>query len=396
MPMSRYVEDVFLDFYNLCIAQSIQLQTHDRSVCDSFVQNIGSKKNLTEKQANFLLRILKKYQQDCEKKNLLVSDVLENPQWRNPFRVLDQTKSISVEIDEKKTLWAILKIPFSLKEKLDELIDLKDYKHSIWDPDRQVRKIKFYNCNLIELNEFADSYSLVKNESFLAAISEVEEVWQNQESIRPSSIIVDGKISLINASEAALEYWTNNVTGSIDNDIFLAKNIGYPLSLDRKPQTIVEKISSSQHTEFWIKDTENILELFRAVKGKIAIIVNKDNLSVQWVKQFSTEIQNNIPEAKIKICFRYEKSEDPKMKFNDWIKDSGYGGNVEEGDIYFFQGKPAKWLFSKDHDVKIIVTNSLFPIPSSIAQDWMHSHPCVIYLGDQKASQMRDKNIVEL
>jgi hypothetical protein len=53
-------------------------------------------------------------------------------------------------------------------------------------------------------------------------------------------------------------------------------------------------------------------------------------------------------------------------------------------------------LFSRDHDVKIILTNSLFPIPSSIAQDWMQSHPCVIHIGDQKASRMRDKNIVEL
>jgi hypothetical protein len=394
--MTRHVEDVFLDFYDLCISQNILLQSQDITVCDNFVQNIETKKYFTEKQANFLLRILKKYQKECEKKKLLIDDVLENPQWKYPFRVLDQTKSIAIEKDDKKTLWIVLKIPFNLKEKLDELIDQRDYKHSVWDPDRQVRKIKFYNCNIIELNEFADNHGLIKDQSFLTVLSEVEEIWQYQDQAIPSSVLVGGQISLMNASEEAIEYWNDNHTGSLDRDMFLAKSIGYPLILDRKPSTILEKISSSQHTEFWIKDIENIFKLLRIIKRKIAVIVNKDDHSVQWIKQISKEIQNNIPEAKIKICFRYEKSEDPKIKFNDWIKENGYGGNVEEGDIYFFQGKPAKWLFSKNHDVKMILTNSLYPIPSSIAQDWMNTHSCVIYLGDHKASLIKDKNIVEL
>ena len=395
MPI-KCVEDVFLDFYDLCISQTVLLQSQDISICDSFVQNIETKKHFTEKQANFLLRILKKYQSDCEKNDLAIGDTLENPQWRHPFRVIDQTKSIAIEIDEKKTPWVILKIPFNLKEKLDNLIDHTDYKNSIWDPERQVRKVRFYNCNLIELNEFADNNGLIKDESFLIALSEIEEIWQGQDQIIPSSVVLEDQVSLINASESVREYWNDNQSGLLDHDMFLAKSIGYPVILDHKPATIIEKISSSQHTAFWVKDLENVFKLFHTVKGKIAIVTNKDNLSVQWVRSFSEEIKTNVPEAKIRICFRYEKSEDPKMKFNDWIKENGYGGNVDEGNIYFFQGRPAKWLFSRDHDVKIILTNSLFPIPSSIAQDWMQSHPCVIHIGDQKASRMRDKNIVEL
>jgi hypothetical protein len=395
MPI-KYVEDAFLDFYDLCISQSIILQSQDISICDSFFQNIETKKYFTEKQANFLLRILKKYQRNCEDKNLSISDILENPQWRHPFRVLDQTRSISIETDEKKTLWIILKIPFNLKEKLDLIIDQRDYKYSIWDPDRQVRKIQFYNCNLIELNEFADNYGLVKDESFLTVLSEVEEIWQNQDQVTHSSMIFENQVSLNNASESAKDYWNNNRSGFLDYDMFLAKNIGYPLILDHKPSTVIEKISNSQHTAFWTKDIENILELFCVVKGKIAIIVNKDTLSLQWIKSLAGEIKTKIPESKIRICFRYEKIEDPKIKFNDWIKENGYGGNVDEGTVYFFQNKPAKWLFSKDHEVKIILTNSLFPIPSSVTQDWMNTHPCVIYLGDQKASLIKDKNIVEL
>jgi hypothetical protein len=98
--------------------------------------------------------------------------------------------------------------------------------------------------------------------------------------------------------------------------------------------------------------------------------------------------------TEIRVCFRLDKDED--HGFNQWVKDSGYGGKVEGGKIFIFQNKPPKWLFSENIDVKIILTNSLYPVPSTTTQTWMDTHTCVCFVGDIKASHVKEKKIVEL
>jgi hypothetical protein len=89
-----------------------------------------------------------------------------------------------------------------------------------------------------------------------------------------------------------------------------------------------------------------------------------------------------------------DKNED--KGFNQWVKDNQIGGSVEGGKLFIFQNKPAKWLFTNDIDVKIILTNSLYPVPSVTTQTWMDTHTCVCFVGDVKASHFKEKNIVEL
>ena len=105
-------------------------------------------------------------------------------------------------------------------------------------------------------------------------------------------------------------------------------------------------------------------------------------------------ILHDVPPTDIRICFRQDKIED--RGFNQWVKDNGYGGKVEGGKIFIFQNKPPKWLFSDGIDVKIILTNSLYPVPSAITQAWMESHTCVCFVGDIKAAHIKDKKIAEL
>ena len=94
--------------------------------------------------------------------------------------------------------------------------------------------------------------------------------------------------------------------------------------------------------------------------------------------------------------YRLNKEED-KFGFNQWVKDNELGGPVDDGKIFIFQQKPPKWLFSREVPVKIIVTNSLYPLPSNITQSWMDSHTCVCFVGEVKASRnTKDNKIVEL
>ena len=97
MLPSQYVEDIFLQFYDLAAIDQIVLQPQDHTACSSFYSAIIQGKELTQNQANFILKLLSKYQSSLKKSSLDYTDALQNPQWRTSFRILDLSKKIFVE-----------------------------------------------------------------------------------------------------------------------------------------------------------------------------------------------------------------------------------------------------------------------------------------------------------
>ncbi len=396
MLKSRYVEDLFLEFKDLCDRKNIALHHQDDLAAASFYNVLTNGNQLTKNQGNFIIKILQKYRMFAKMAGLDFEDALDNPQWKTNFRVLDLTKKISVEKDEQGEMWICVKFPFALKEVFEkEILPVtKDYSSSIWDPDRKIRRLKFYNFNLVEIFEFATKHNFEVDDTFMIALGEVEEIWQNEEEIAPYCIKHFGStVDLCNASEEVTQWWNEHRTCVQAHDLLTAKAMGFPLK--ETPENLVEKIASSAGTQFWLKNLDQFFEIQKSVNGVVAVILNKGETSQSWVKEFCAEAEKNrIDTGEIRVCFRLDKDED--KGFNQWVKDSGYGGKVEGGKIFIFQNKPPKWLFSDNIDVKIIVTNSLYPVPSTTTQTWMDTHTCVCFVGDIKASHIKDKKIVEL
>jgi len=395
MSNYRFIEDIFLEFYQESMTGSIGLNHQDDSVSSSFYFVILQDRQFTAKQAAYLLKILKKYSVASQKIGLDYSSELLDPKWKKEFRIIDNTKSVSVEKDSDN-IWLVLKLPFALKEKLDKLLNEKSYnRYSHWDHDRQVRKISLNHCNVILLNDFFVENNFIRDESFMDVLSTVEEIWQHQDSVLPRSKVLNSKVELYNATESAVDWWSENKFNDVYKDLFLAKSIGYYLDLEGKvPQTDIEKICSSNSNSFRFKSIDKFFNFYEKVNGKIAVILNKDKESISWTKDFTKVASKYVEDHEIKICFRLDKKED--QEFNQWIKDSGFGGKVDNGKIFIFLGKPAKWIFSQNYNIDIILSNTLYPIPSSITQDWMTSHHCVCYTGEYKASQLKDETIVNL
>ena len=396
MLKSSFVEDIFLEFVDLCDNKNIQLQHQDQSAANSFFVVLSTNGQLTKNQANFIIKILQKYKMYAKLAGLDYSLLLENPEWRTDFRILDMSRKIFVEKDQDNEIWICAKFPFALKEVFDKEISpiFKDFGSSIWDPERKIRKMKFYNFNLIEVYEFAHKHNFEIDDTFMVALADVEEIWQNSENIVPYCEKHFGAtVDLINASPETVEWFDRHRIGELANDMLLAKSMGYPLK-DR-PETLVEKIASSKHTQFWMKSLDQFFEVYKDTKGTTAVILNKGDNLEEWVKQFTIAAHvNGVPSQDIRVCFRQDKDTD--RGFNQWVKDNGYGGKVEGGNIFIFQNKPPKWLFSDSIDVKIILTNSLYPVPSATTQAWMESHTCVCFVGDIKAAHIKDKKIAEL
>jgi hypothetical protein len=124
-------------------------------------------------------------------------------------------------------------------------------------------------------------------------------------------------------------------------------------------------------------------------------VLDRTGNTLAWLDQFVRDVDNaGISRNDIRVCFRESKESDTGV--NSWIKSNSVGGKVEDGKILIFEYKPAKWLFKQSEDVKMLVTNNLYPPTNQLTKDWFESHPCVIYLGDIKPSEQRGQQIVEL
>lgn len=391
MLSSEFVEDIFIKFCGLFHAGKIPIQPHDVSVIMNFEMIILEKKSLTSNQGNFLIKILQKYQNFSILGGLDYSIHLENPVWKETFRILDLSKRIFVEKDEENNIWVCLKFPYQLKKHFEEEFQSESNQFS-WDNENKIRKIRIYNCNLISVYEFCKKNAFEIDESFIEALAQVEEIWESQENLIPHSSSYGDSVMLFNACAEAAGFFEEK-RSKYHNDLLLAKSMGFKLT--GKPKNLIEKISASDENHFWIKDFKKYFDLIDQIDGKIAVILDRSSDILGWLKLFSDHaIEYGINPRDIKVCFREEKHSSTGI--NDWIRENGYGGKVEEGKILIFLQKPAKWLFKDVENVKIVTTTSIYPSPNPIARDFINSHPCVIYLGDIKPSEKKEQKIVEL
>jgi hypothetical protein len=396
MLKSSFIEDIFVDFFDLVDADVITLQAQDYSAASSFYHVLIDNKELTQNQGNYLLKILQKYKFLSASAGLDYQSVIENPTWKNKFRVIDLTKKLFIRVDENNSPEVCIKFPYQLKKQFeDEFENNLDSRKtgSVWDPDEKFRVVSIYNINLIQLYEFATKHNFVIDETFMIALGQIEEIWQHSENLIPLATVNDGQILLENANSDSQEYFDSKKTDKFLNNALLAKSMGYPLNIT--PVTAFEKIICSKENVFWVKDNNSLFSFYKEIDGKICIILDRTANNLDWIQKFVADAdQLDIPREHIRVCFRENK--DSKTGLNEWVKTAGVGGKVEDGRILIFEFKPAKWLFKNADDVKMLVSNNLYPSTNSIARDWLSTHPCVIYLGDIKPSEQKGHKIVEL
>lgn len=391
MHIPTHIEDIFEEFYKLVLTDQIPIQHQDLSACYSFYETIIVGNLLTENQQRYILKILDKYKLFSAALALDYQSAIADPKWKNPIRIIDKSKKAWVEEEEENT-YICLRFPFQLKEIFEKEFE-HTYKNSVWDHARRIRKVSIYNINLLSLNEFLIAHKFEIDDSFSIALSQCEEIVNQQDQIIPSFDIVDNNIVLINASSETEQWWEENKSQSLDTNILLAKSMGFKLITT--PTTTVEQIAAADTNQFWIDDLNKFLNLVDSIEGKICILIDRVSDAKAWIQSFVDAASNaNVSRNSIKVCFRENKNE--KTGFNEWVKAYGLGGPVDEGKILIFQHKPAKWLFKDPQSVKILATNNLYPSTNAVTKDWFNTHPCVIYIGNIKPAKSRNTKIVQL
>lgn len=396
MTSAIYIEDLLLELNTSDTGFHSIMSWSDAIVCHSIVNRIEKDERITASQSKLLLKLLAKYHVHYAAIGIDYTSLINNPIWKNSFRQLDNTRSITIFKDEDSKLWYKIKIPYSLNETFHEEILKGNSRKTVWDSETKTRNIPFYDYSIFEILDFANKHKFEIDDTVIAAQNFVEEVLVQEDSLFPHSVIENNKVVLKNAPEDAITYWDKNQSFDVNKDMFLAKSMGFPVKFEIKPKTIIERICQSDDTFFWIKSNRDFFSLHKSLKGVTCVLLDRNTQNIiEWLESFVKDAENSgISRTDIRVCFRENK--DSSVPLNDWVRENNLGGPVDGAKILIFKHKPAKWLFTNDIDVKVIVTNSYTPVNDALVAAWLDSHHCRCYLGEIKPTVLRTQKIVSV
>jgi hypothetical protein len=373
-----------------------KLSNNSVDVFYSLMSAIDIYNALTVNQGHLLIKLFSENKKIISE-TVNIEPLLAFPVWKYKFRILDITKSVSIEKDDIGKLWILLKFPYQLIKDFEESISVdKAFQEVAWDAERRLKKLNFYDFNIIAINEFVIKHDFFIDNTFVEAVNRVEEIWQQEYKFKPYSVIENNKVVLQNAVTDALTYFNQYRTEELNQDLFLAKSMGFVATLDHPPVSVVEKIASDSHSHFWMKSNKEFFQLYQEVDSLTAIIIDRNTKDVlHWLTQFLKAAKDaGVNTDEFRVCYRESKNN--KIMLNDWIKENNLGGSVESGKLFIFLQKPAKWIFSKKVDIKIIGTNSYSSVTDMPTAAWMVSHPCVCYISNIRPTKIRNKQIASL
>jgi hypothetical protein len=397
MLKSNYIEDIFIEFYRRFLNLFPLTYGQEMDALHSFYELCVDSKPFTEKQAGYMIMLMKKFKHDVCEQDFDYNDAIITPKFKNPFRVIDSNKKIYIDKASDGKISICFKFPFGFKATFDKEITecVRNRNTGTYDSELQVRKISFFDVNPISVYEFAVKYHFEIDDSIMYAVAETETAWGNIDHLTPTSTVVENNVIFGGKNEISHEFFAEHSTKNISKNLFLSKTMGYPVSLGRTPTTVLEKIVTEKSNTFWLEETSDLLKIYKELECKICVIIDRTDVKQVWIKEFVSDAAAlGITASKIKVCFR--ESSDQDQGFNSWVKESGHGGKVDEGDIFLFDHKPAKWLFKNPNLITIVVTTSKFPPTASLTRDWIESHPCAIYLSDIKPTVKGNKKLVKL
>jgi len=399
MSYNTYIEDIFLAVAEKILEGDIVSPQLDWSPVSSFYTTITSGKQLTKKQGDYLVRLLHKYESSY--KALTGNDIsaaLAQPTWKKPFRILDDTKSVSVVKEDTGITYVHLKFPFTMKEAFVKELTNKNGKiPAVWDDELRVQKIKLHDVNLIQLHEFVKNNSFEMTEDFLNLVAEVEEIWSHEEDFSPEARVVDNTVELINYTETAENYFESNRKNNTVQDLFLARSMGYKLGNFNKNSRI-DRFFSTIETNFWIRNLSECFSFIRTLDTyPMVLFLDRASNLIEDVNTFISAFKEaDFDEKSIRVCFRFSNEDEGGKKFNQWIKNNSLGGPISTGKIFICQHKPPKWMFSPNFSPKILISNSLYPATSKQTSTFIKHHHTVFYVGNVKPSMNKENKIVEL
>lgn len=177
----KYIEDYVAHF----VSYSIRFSNFDEKIANSLGLQCFENKPFTAKQADVALRLLKKYKsQFITQGYTQISEILENPVYKFPFRVVDNQKLVYIDHGIKKFR---LKFPFDqdLVTKIRGINGKKGMFKSEWDADAKQWVMELNEASLKFIIDELSTRNFETSEEVSELIVKYQEITENFENYIP-------------------------------------------------------------------------------------------------------------------------------------------------------------------------------------------------------------------
>lgn len=387
-----YIEDAYTLLTDKCFRNAISYQPQDHKPLLSFHTIISNGDQLTEPQGRFVLILLNKYKKQLE--NITGSTLdLDKLIWKNEFRIIDRSKTLMIGKNDNGYPYAFVKFPYILKDSFDEEFN-GEYR---FGPVSKCREVPLLSVNPLALLDWCNKNDFTIDSQFIDYVENVEEVWANEQSIVPYSIIKDNDVKLVNAIKTSEEYFLKNKNHNIDQDVFLARQLGFPLLSDNN-DPLYTICSNIEHSNFWTNDMSVLADILAKLDlDKVVIVLDRQSN----VQSFIEELIDNLKKQcynidNIRVCFRGANDNIEGKEFNKWIKMKGIGGKIESGKLFIFKHTVAKWAKNLDFSPQLMVSNCIYEPTNISTRNFLKSCHATITVSDTVPAMRKENKIVKL
>jgi hypothetical protein len=388
--MFLYLEDLITYIGSIhCHDMNLNLSPKDKSVIFSISKQLDNLLPLTEKQAELIIKIFKNNRDRYNDiKNF--ENLIDNPKYKFPFRVLDDIRKIFL-IDHEKRKYIAVK--FSYNYKIIKLLSDLKLSNKI---NNNTHLFRLSEKNIVDIVDKFKNLNFEIEDQIISLYDQLKEIEREIEDHIISVKIENEDLKIINSNQNIDNYYFENKNDNLINNLVLAKIMGLYFSKGVNSKiskldinSILKEILLSQKNHFYLSsiDFENIDKICNIIMNinPVIIILNiSEKVDEKLKKWHETLSENGFKNEQISVLFRSNSNK----KFNEYVKEFNLNNLVNESTkIVFIANKTPKILYKIDFQPKILISDSMYFTHFS-NQRLIESHPLIIYYTDYIRSNL--------
>ena len=387
-----YIEDLLP-----ILSNAIKLESYDQKMITSFYDQINiSHSAFTEKQANIMLRISRKYVLDIfSKYGTDITTFLDNPVYKYPIRTINPIRKIS--ITTLSTGMKGVKVQFPYDETL--IVEIKKAKsnfvYSEWNTDEKSWIFSLEGKTIEYFGSWINNYNFIADDEFKSYAEQVPVIAEHIELHVPM-VEFDGKNSKFINVHASVPQPTSD---DLVQTLFEARKAGISHWGDMVVQALTELdvplvikdyVQSDPGTTFSMNLEENdIMDLIHIVKNMSPCII-----AVPGGTEFNkVKIAKSLLEAagienhEISVLFRLPK--ETGEEFNSYVKEEMLNSPITKNTkAVFISGKIPKPLFESKLQFNCVINFNFYNIHYTLANFIKNQHNVINVLADRKTKRV--------
>ena len=289
-------------------------------------QLVYNNNHLTEKQATLVVKLLKKNRDTLRPYVPNIDAVLENPQWKFPFRIIPSVKRVSIQKSEdSQENFILVEFPYddalvtTFRKRNSEVHDLHKGQ---WNSNLKKWAFGLTEPSVMWIGDTLLSLGFSADETFSSYYQELVELRSQFEKTIPMLVSTDNGFEIVNAHKKVPQ----PETGDLAKAVLHARDYGITVWDDKIDQRITNELNPVlsavvKNSSNWFNSETTPIEYFKELfvhSGPVLIVVPGGSELEHLSKWTEFSLNLGITTEQISVMFRLPNE---KADFNAYVKE---------------------------------------------------------------------------